>query len=870
MIINSDLEIASVQVKLPFKSSKGHMLQYTLVACDGTVCLNGREITPNTSIEPVVKGIQSSRGISIQVPPLSVSFFDLPHADLFECSTDTHLKYEVVGALTSKNATEPTSIEPLSSFIQGILDGTKHELEILTRAARQITGRTSRQRRDVSLDKVFDTIKNVQDMIPADVWLKIIPKNIRDKIVESGATTEDESVQNHSKEQTHEDPVNRIISQLIAEQEARKAAEQNGEQASVEKELFQTSSTDQHVTDDIGENSLTATVDIEVDNEEPVDSASLVTAPPVVTQNKTKLSEPHEENVVSQTPIDDSHVAQIELEETVIVPESEKFFSSAENNFDNKMKKPQVKKPRKIFTRASRPLRQLPKLSDLFKPITPPQLPKTLMKTGKSLLQADASLKKFNIPGIDLKDSSVEAQVFKSAENIDFPLGELTLAVAKSNDQTRPDADYDYVNFEGDESSKTTTTTTTGGKPKDIKATLQKEIPERPGLEYTLNTASSSELEANFYDGPGGDYIDPGTHATPHRDQPETELAEKTIQTTKNLKYKVRGQNGKPDNVHYAVLVKELQPTVRQNQNNLRKAQQKIASFQLGDVDAPPQQETPEYSAEDTEYFNEEDDGFFNSGENADKIKRHMLNSAASPINSINNRIDTDDKLKLVDFKGERLISAFGKLLKKMEKTLTDNFDNEYGIRTRRHIERVFVPSRKTRKAPQTVKTKAVSKMQPVDIEDLPEASLNYIRKRRAIIDSSDTSSLNDIDSILHENEIVLDDYDYGLDPEEDSNLNSNYFSYSTKYSPKLNHLNTSATAVTLKPLTETTDYTSNEIKPFHQDNFVKGPVVDISSTDANQQHIKQVKFYDSFVKPFVELFREIRGNSEEFFKLIF
>lgn len=370
---------------------------------------------------------------------------------------------------------------------------------------------------------------------------------------------------------------------------------------------------------------------------------------------------------------------------------------------------------------------------NLFKHLTPQarSIPNSNLNNGKILLVNKPQ--KANIPGIDDENSSIEEKIFKSSENNNLPKGEMHLFVGPES-RDNPEADYDYVEFD-DKRSKS--------KKKNNSLKMAKLEKEDDYVESGIRE-QSVEVEAvdNFFDNFGGEFVRPASVHRNDKQSDNREIGEVTASKIKvgfNRKQDI-SKNGKEENLQYAVLIKELQPTVRQNQLNRKKAEKKLKQMHMGEDDLVNDELDDAQSIEDyADYYSEDDERFFNSNEEVEKTKRN------SP-----NRIDTTDA-----FQSDRLINVVGKLLKKIERRVADENVKRKGnsiVRTRRTVDSVLVPKRKTKKFTRAIsKTKQVSKAKPIDIKDIVSRGLNQLRKKRHVLwDDNEDWNTNRVDKEFH------------------------------------------------------------------------------------------------------------------------
>lgn len=506
-----------------------------------------------------------------------------------------------------------------------------------------------------------------------------------------------------------------------------------------------------------------------------------------------------------------------------------------------------------VLSRMKRQLASPFKDFNLFKQLTPPpKLPPPVpmqhnhLNNGKILLVNKPG--KTKIPGVDDEPSSLEEKIFNSRENMDLPRGEMYLFVGP---ETRnKDTDYDYVEFDPKQTNKLKS------KKKTMNTYLGTEAEEGGYMKEDEGVREQSvEVDTidTFIDDFGGEFIRPASNKRKNIRLDDREIAEITASKT-NAGYK-RKSNQKQilsdENTQYAVLVKELAPTVRQNQINRKKAQKKLDQLALDETKQATPEEVEE-EGDDYEYFNEDDDRFFRSDENqnesSEKTKRNSPN---------HNKIDMSDKIEDI-----RFIKAFEKLLKKIEKKVSENSEPKSGtpVRTRRSIDSVHVPKRKTRKSLRTTETgKQISKAQPIDIKNIATRSLNQLRRKRELIDL---------------NEKVF----YELTNEIDEKIETEPQIYIKQLKhfhiiPSTEEFNISAEFVVQPKLVDKVETTTNfqindELVTEFTTNIITPSVKHLDTNETTK--INTASAFQGILKPFIDFYHNLLDTSKELWNSIF
>lgn len=503
-----------------------------------------------------------------------------------------------------------------------------------------------------------------------------------------------------------------------------------------------------------------------------------------------------------------------------------------------------------ILPRMKRQLGSKFKDFNLFKQLTPPpKLPPPKhghLNNGKILLVNKPE--KTKIPGIDDEPSSVEEQIFQSRENPELPRGEMYLFVGP--DITSKDPDYDYVEFDQKQVKHTKP------KKKAMKTYLDVESEgedQLSGDEGIREKSMEVETIDTFADDFGGEFIRPASAKRKNSRVDDREISEITAAKSR-AGYKRKSGQKQPkedENTQYAVLVKELAPTVRQNQINRKKAEKKLSQMALGEEEMQ-HEDNAEEESDDYEYFNEEDDLFFSSdehqNESSEKIKRNSPSA---------NRIETTDKTE-----NTRFIKAFEKLLKKIEKKVVENSENnnkhDTAVRTRRSIDSVHVPKRKTRKSVRTTETgKQISKAQPIDIKDIAVRSLNQLRRKRNSYDLEEISNAfyevaNEIeDEIEREPKVYIKQLKhFHIVP------STNQFNISAEFvvQPKTSEKDTTTVKATTEPDQDETEFTTTIITP-----------IETSTIRVNVASV-----FEGIVQPFIDFYHQFVSNSKDLWKSLF
>uniref|UniRef100_A0A336LV33 CSON000744 protein n=1 Tax=Culicoides sonorensis TaxID=179676 RepID=A0A336LV33_CULSO len=512
----------------------------------------------------------------------------------------------------------------------------------------------------------------------------------------------------------------------------------------------------------------------------------------------------------------------------------------------------------------SRMKRQLgPKFKEfnLFKQFTPPQPMLSQQKhnhlnNGKIL--SVHKPEKTKIPGIDALQSSIEDKLFASKENTELPRGEMYLFVG--SDTKDKDTDYDYVEFDQNKAKQPVKE-----KKKEIKTYLKEESEDPDYDQDTGIREKSVEVESidTFFDNFGGEFVRPAPVKGKVSQPEDREIAEITASKTRSGSYKKhRKQNKNDENTQYAVLVKELAPTVRQNQMNRKQAQKKVEKLGLGDLEVEePSQDNNQNDFEDYEYFNEDDERFFSSDEDS--------NSSTEKTKRNSNRIDEADKQDDI-----RFMQAFENLLRKIGKKVMENTETKSEgtpVRTRRSIDSidsVLVPKRKIRKSVKTSKIgKQRSKAEPIDIKNIVARTFNHLRKKR------DIYNLNDISSAFYE---VANEIDEEIKSEPTFYIkqlkhfhiqpSTNDFNISADFvvQPKMID-RTSPTPITIK----TTDF--EEIEEETQTEFTTTIITPIASTTNNTDiKIATANVLNGFIEPFVNFYHDFVKSSKSLWNSFF
>lgn len=234
---------------------------------------------------------------------------------------------------------------------------------------------------------------------------------------------------------------------------------------------------------------------------------------------------------------------------------------------------------------------------------------------GKPLLKKEAE----KVPPVTstvvdaYKPASSESEIFRERENDKLPNGDVQFEVGKGKD----DADYEYVSFDEDGAGSNLTV---------VEEDKTKDVLDDVNLQKVPDTFFESFRENQ------SDDIVPTDKDPKQRDELfEAEAVSKTI--TSKKKTPVTKANVKDTNIDY--VVRELQPTFRQNQMNLRRAHSEMQQFYAeddnvnednvsGEQIASKRQQTSPYVDYD---LNENDSFFVSEEQQTPKAKRYFLPS---------------------------------------------------------------------------------------------------------------------------------------------------------------------------------------------------------------------------------------------------